>query len=86
MQSILVRDTGSQTGEYIFCSADSSFVNVIDSEFRNLSNFDIALIGSPIVVRGSRFTDLNQMYIPLVYLALYDGPNDGLAFKNNTFE
>ena len=86
IQSVLVKDTGSTTGEYVFCSASDSFVNVIDSEFRNLSNFEFALITSPMVVRGSKFIDLNQTYVPLAYLALYEGPYDGFAFKNNSFE
>jgi len=81
-----VRDVRTTANYYIFCKATSGYVNIIESEFRNLTDFEFALVGSPIVVHGSIFTDLTHANVPFMVLTTYTGPYDGFAFKNNSFE
>ena len=59
----------------------------MNSEFRNLTNVEFLLSGSPINVTGSIFSDLNNYNVPLVLLGSFiAGDMYGIIFQKNTFE
>jgi len=57
------------------------------SEFRNLTNVEFLLSGSPMNATGSTFADLTNLNVAFVIVGSYvAGDMYGLFFQNNTFQ